>query len=160
MKIKQNQAWLFAFTDLAFLLLISLSLVPSAPDLISIHFSEMDIPSVPSNPNMAPIDESHGSWELQVYRRSKDHPKPFRLAKFGLHQNSAKEQYFQYLDRDELIPALESLENFSGRPILLPEKMSLSQDFLFAAGAIARVWSSMKGQTVVKPVNPGELHQQ
>jgi len=77
-----------------------------------------------------------------------------------LHQNSAKEQYFQYLDRDELIPALESLENFSGRPILLPEKMSLSQDFLFAAGAIARVWSSMKGQTVVKPVNPGELHQQ
>ncbi len=160
MKIKQNQAWLFAFTDLAFLLLISLSLVPSAPDFISVHFSEMDIPSVPSNPNMAPIDELHSSWELQVHRKSKDHPKPFRLAKIPSYQNNAKEQSYKYLDQDELLPELESLKNSSGRPILLPEKMSLSQDFLFAAGAIARVWSSVKGRTIVKPVDPGELNHQ
>ena len=160
MKIRQNQAWLFAFTDLAFLLLISLSLVPSAPDLISVHFAEMDIPSVPSNPNMAPVDESHSSWELQVYGLSEEHPKPFRLAKIVLLQNSAEEQSFKYLDQDELVPELESLKNFSGRPVLLPEKKSLSRDFLFAAGAIARVWSSMKGQTIVKPVNPGKPLQQ
>lgn len=157
MRIKQSHVWLFAFTDLAFLLLISLSLIPSAPEPITIHFSEMDIPSVPSNPNLSPVNESLGSWELQVHQKSKEHPAPFRLAKIGLFQIGAKEQSVQYLNQNQLIPALESLKKISNRPVLLPGKMSLSQDFLYAAGAIARVWTSDKGRTIVKPVNPEEL---
>lgn len=157
MKIKQSQTWLFAFTDLAFLLLISLSLIPSAPDLITVRFSEMDIPSVPSNPNMAPVEESHGTWELQVHRKSKDHPAPFRLAKIGLLQIGQKEKTVKYLEQDELIPALEAIRKTSDRPVLLPGKMSFSQDFLYAAGAIARVWKIGNGRTVVKPINPEEL---
>jgi hypothetical protein len=159
MKIKQSQTWLFAFTDLAFLLLISLSLIPSAPDLITIRFSEMDIPSVPNNPNMGPIDESYGSWELHVHQKSDDHPAPFRLARIGLRPNGAKELSVKYLDQGDLIPELESLQKISDRPVLLPGKTSLSKDFLYAAGAIARVWTSGKGQTIVKPINPKELHQ-
>ena len=158
MKNKQSQIWLFAFTDLAFLLLISLSLIPTAPDLITVHFSEMDIPSVPNNPNMGPVDESYGPWELHVHQRSDAHPAPFRLVKIGLRQNGAKELSVKYMDQGDLIPELESLQKISDRPVLLPGKISLSQDFLYAAGAIARVWTSGKGQTIVKPINLEELH--
>jgi len=160
MKIKQNQTWLFAFTDLAFLLLISLSLIPSAPDNITIHFSEMDIPDVPSNPNMSPVNKLSYAWELQVHGKSETHPKPFSLVKIGLRAGGTKELNAKQLDRYELIPELEALRKTSIRPMLLPEKKSMSQDFLFAAGAIARVWSSAKSQTIVKPLNLEELHLQ
>ena len=158
MRIKQSQTWLFAFTDIAFLLLISLSLIPSAPDLITVRFSEMDIPSVPSNPNLAPVEASHGTWELQIHQKSKEHPAPFRLAKIELLRIGQKEQSVKYLEQDELISALEAIQETSDRPVLLPGKMSFSQDFLYAAGAIARVWTTGKDRTIVKPVNPEELH--
>ena len=157
MKLKETYTWLFSFTDLAFLLLISLSLIPSAPDNITIHFSEMEIPDVPSNPNMSPVDKTAHTLELQVHPKTEDQPRPFRLVKIGLEANSATEQYSKSLDRDQLIPELEALRGVSVRPILLPEKKSLSQDFLFAAGAIARVWSSANGETIVKPIDPQEL---
>ncbi len=160
MKIKQSQTWLFAFTDLAFLLLISLSLIPSAPGLIVIRFSEMDIPSVPNNPNMAPVDDFHGTWELQVHRKSETHPTPFRLAKIGFRANSSSELSVKYIERDELVFELESLKKVTERPILLPGKMSLSQDFLYAAGAIARVWSAINSQTIVQPESLEESHPQ
>jgi hypothetical protein len=159
MKTKKTQIWLFAFTDLAFLLLISLSLVPSAPDNINIHFSEMDIPAVPENPNLSPVKGAYDVWELQVYEQTEDHPKPFGLVKVGIYKSRATEQYSKNLDRNDLIPELESLKQFSARPTLMPEKKSLSQDFLFAAGALARVWSSANTQTIVKPMNPEELSQ-
>lgn len=159
MKTKKSQIWLFAFTDLAFLLLISLSLVPSAPDNINIHFSEMDIPAVPENPNLSPVKEAYDVWELQVYEQTEDHPKPFGLVKVGIYKSRATERYSKNLDRNDLIPELESLKQTSARPTLMPEKKSLSQDFLFAAGALARVWSSANTQTIVKSINPEELNQ-
>ena len=112
MKIKQSQTWLFAFTDLAFLLLISLSLIPSAPN-ITMHFSEMDIPSVPNNPNMSPLSKDAHTWELQVYRKSEKHPKPFRLVRIGMQRNSGKDLRSGYLDRDTLIPKLRELKKSS-----------------------------------------------
>jgi len=159
MKTKKSQIWLFAFTDLAFLLLISLSLVPSAPDNINIHFSEMDIPAVPENPNLSPVKEAYDVWELQVYEQTEDHPKPFGLVKVGIYKSRVTEQYSKNLDRNDLIPELESLKQISARPTLMPEKKSLSQDFLFAAGALARVWSSANTQTIVKPMTPEQLNQ-
>ena len=159
MKTKKSQIWLFAFTDLAFLLLISLSLVPSAPDNINIHFSEMDIPAVPENPNLSPVKEAYDVWELQVYEQTEDHPKPFGLVRVGIYKSRATERYSKNLDRNDLIPELESLKQTSARPTLMPEKKSLSQDFLFAAGALARVWSSANTQTIVKSINPEELNQ-
>jgi hypothetical protein len=93
-----------------------------------------------------------------VHQKSDVHPSPFRLTKIGLRQSGAKELSVKYLDQSNLIPELESLQKVSDRPVLLPGKTSLSQDFLFAAGAIARVWTSDKGQTIVKPIKPEELH--
>ncbi|RLC27240.1 MAG: hypothetical protein DRH32_10520 [Deltaproteobacteria bacterium] len=156
MKLKQNQTWLFAFTDLAFLLLISLSTIPSAPTDITIHFSEMDIPAVPANPGLSIIDPTREIWELQVYQRSDNHPTPFRLLRVGVKKEDGAEFFSKDLEADELIPELALLKNRNIKPTLLPEKTSMSQDFLFAAGAIARVWMMPDSQAVVKPINPAE----
>ncbi len=160
MRLKRNDTWLFAFSDLAFLLLISLSLIPSAPDNIFIRFSEMNIPEVPSNQNMLPVRHPRDAWELQVCPVSKDHPTPFRLVKVGMGQSVAEDVYSKYVDRNSLLNRLEALRKLNIRPVLIPEKISLSQDFLFAAGAIASVWTSGNTRAVVRPISPERLTQQ
>jgi len=152
MKIKQHHAWLFGFTDLAFLLLISLSLIPSAPEDIPVQFSLMDVPGVPANPNLTPLKRSKEMWELHVYcEKTEVHPKPFKLVGTLIDKSGPKPLYAKYLQRDELLGELRRLRDRSIRPILLPSKTSLSHDFLFAAGAIARAWDNTPSKTVVKP---------
>ncbi len=150
MKIEMNQTSLFSFTDLVILLLFSLSLIPSSSDSITVHISEMDIPVVPSNPNLAPVEQPEETWELQVYPESGDRPTPFKLVRTGIEENEATELFSKHLERNDLIDELESLQRRSIRPILLPEKTSLTDDFLFAAAAIAKVWGAAEGKTIVR----------
>ncbi len=159
MKIKTNQAWLFSFTDLVLLLLFSLSLIPSSSNNITVHISEMDIPVVPSNPNLSPVEQPDEAWELHVYPESKDHPTPFKLVKVGIKENKATELFSKNLEQNDLIVELEALKRLNIRPLLLPEKTSLSQDFLFAAGAIARVWGFATSRTIVKSLNPEAMQE-
>lgn len=153
MKMKNGQTWLFSFTDLAFLLLISLSLIPSAPDNITIKLAEMDVPVVPEHDQMAPIAKVREAWELQVFALSEKHPTPYRLIKAGVGK-SGRQSDEQILTKESLLPALVSLKERNIRPMLLPEKNSLSQDFLYAAGTIAKVWSNGT-QTVVETETKG-----
>jgi hypothetical protein len=148
MKMKSGQTWLFSFTDLAFLLLISLSLIPSAPNNITLHLAEMDVPVVPENGRLAPIARVQEAWELQVFPVSEQHPSPYRLVRIGVGKKSAPGD-IRVLAKDELVAELARLRQLQVRPMLLPEKNSLSQDFLYAAGAIAQVWTS-GGRTVVQ----------
>lgn len=157
MRLKQHHAWLFTFTDLAFLLLISLSMIPSSPDDVTVHFSEMDVPSVLANPNLSPIRKSREVWALHVYGRKADtHPTPFKLVRVEITRDSSTPFYAEYLQRDELLGKLESLKERNIRPELLPSKTSLTQDFLFAAAAIARAWDNTRSKAIVKPVNSTE----
>ena len=160
MRLKNHHAWLFAFTDLAFLLLISLSLIPSAPEDMTIHFSTMDVPSVPVNPNLSPIRQSKEVWELHIYDVEPDiHPTPFKLAGIALGRGGPTELSARYVQRDELVRELALLKERDIRPVLLPSKSSLSHDFLFAAGAIARAWDKGRSETIVKSENPEEEYQ-
>lgn len=160
MRLKQHHAWLFGFTDLAFLLLISLSLVPSAPEDPLIHLSLMDVPGVPTNPNLTPIRRSEEMWELHVYSETSDiHPQPYKLVGTAMNQGSPEPLYAKYLHKDELLGELQLLRERGFRPVLIPSKTSLSHDFLFAAGTIARVWGSTQSKTIVKPLNHNEEYQ-
>jgi hypothetical protein len=150
MKPRTKNAWLFAFTDLSFLLLICLSLIPSAPADISLHLAEMKLPTVPDNPNLQPPANPAERWELQIFPVTPAHSVPYRLVRAG-------EQTGLALDETSLMPALEKLRRRGIRPILLPEKTSLTQDFLFAAGAMARVWSNEAGRSVVRPMTPEKV---
>jgi hypothetical protein len=162
MRLKQHHAWLFAFTDLAFLLLISLSLIPSAPGDIALHLAAMDVPSVPENSNLSPIHESKELWELHILYggKSDTHPTPFKLARVEIVRGRSTPVYHQYLQRDELLRQLELLEERHIRPVLLASKTSLTHDFLFAAGAIAKAWDNTGPDTIVKPVHSEKDYQQ
>jgi hypothetical protein len=149
MKKKFNQTWLFSFTDLAFLLLISLSTLPSA-EKVTIRFAEMNVPVVPDSRQLAPVEHLREVWELQVYPVSRQHPVPYRIVRGGLGSHAGEEAEL-LLTAEELVPALESLRQKNIQPLLLPEKTSLSQDFLFAAGALARVWSGHDSHAIVQP---------
>lgn len=157
MRVKAHHAWLFTFTDLAFLLLISLSLIPSAPEDVIFHFSEMDVPVVPGNPNLSPIQKSEEVWELRVYGENiGTHPSPFKLVRFAGLKSTSTPLHSDYLHQNELLSELQLLKERGIRPVLLPSKTSLTRDFLFAAGAIARIWDNTKSNTIVKHVNTKE----
>jgi len=152
MKNKQSQTWLFSFTDLAFLLLISLSLIPSAPDSITIHFAEMDVPVVPENQNMTEVAPVRETWELQVHAPSTGQNSPYRLVRMAMVNSQPSELENRLLSAEALESELLALRGLGIRPSLLPEKNSLSQDFLFAVGTFASVWGGQGNQTVVRPL--------
>lgn len=156
MRDKKSQTWLFSFTDLAFLLLISLSLIPSAPNSITIHFAEMDVPVVPENQNMTEVAPVKETWELQVRAPGAEQIAPYRLVRMALVNNEPRELESRFLTAQELEAELEVLRGIGVRPALLPEKRSLSQDFLFAVGAFASVWGGQGNQTVVQPLKSGQ----
>lgn len=96
-------------------------------------------------------------WELHVYNEEPGvHPKPFKLVGTIVDQGGAKPLYAKYLQKNELLGELKVLRERNIRPILLPSKTSLSHDFLFAAGAIARAWDNTPSKTMVKPLEPEE----
>ena len=157
MKLKQHLTWLFCFTDLAFLLLISLSLIPGAPEEPYIHFALMEVPGVPENPNLAPLKQSDVQWELHVYGGYPEiHPQPFKLIGMVSEASGVRTVTDKYLEKDELLGELVLLKEHGTRPVLIPSKSSLSHDFLFAAGAIARTWDGAKSKTIVQSLSPDE----
>ena len=148
MKRHNKHTWLFAFTDLSFILLLTLSLIPSAPADVSLHFAKMKLPLVPDSANLQPVAKQQQTWELRIYPASADRPGPFRLVRAG------DDKGVDLTDKT-LIPALDKLREEHIRPVLLPEKTSLTQDFLFAVGAIARVWSGAEDGPIVRPMPAG-----
>jgi hypothetical protein len=154
MKLRSRQAWLFAFTDLSFLLLISLSLIPSAPSGLSLHFAEMNPPLVLDSEELSSVKDYRDAWELQVIAAGKENS-PYRIVRVD--GRSGDELEALPVEREDLLAALEMMRMEDARPFLLPEKESLSHDFLYAASALARVWSDGRSPTIVRPILTGGI---
>jgi hypothetical protein len=71
-----------------------------------------------------------------------------------------REIYKKYIAKDELLAELQLLRIRNLRPVLIPSKSSLSHDFLFAAGAIARTWDNAPSKTLVKSLRSEEEYGQ
>ncbi len=149
MKRREKNTWLFSFTDLSFLLLITLSMIPDNAGDYSLRLAKMSLPAVPESAALHPLDEPPEPWELRILPVSAESPAPFRLVRSG-------EQDPLVCNENSLLAALEDLRTRGIQPVLLPDKASLSHDFLFAAGALARVWSLPENQIIVKPKPAGE----
>jgi hypothetical protein len=149
MKKNNGQTWLFSFTDLAFLLLISLSTIPVA-DSVTIRFSEMEVPVVPENQQLSALGQLKEVWELQVHPISDDYSVPYKIIRTGLGSSSEGKETM-LLAPEQLVEALKKLKARNIQPILLPEKTSITQDLLYAAGAMAKVWGQEYSETVVRP---------
>ncbi len=116
---------------------------------------------MPANPNLSDLPRSEELWELHVYGENPDiHPKPFKLIGAVTVQGTREPLYAKYLEKNELLAELLLLRQRNIRPVLIPSKSSLSHDFLFAAGAIARTWDTAPSKTIVKPFNPDEEYRE
>ncbi len=141
MRVERNQAWLFAFTDLAFLLLISISLIPDKPETLALDLSKMNVPAVADNRGASPALESDAVWRLWIYPRSEAHPAPFKLEQAAPGADSENVLFSRYISRKALAGDLAALKSqMRTKPLLIPEKTSYSEDLLFAASALGRVW--------------------
>ncbi|PLX93219.1 MAG: hypothetical protein C0621_08130 [Desulfuromonas sp.] len=152
-KNRNSHTWLFAFTDLSFLLLISLSMVPSAPDEMTLSFSGLDVPAVPENSNMVEMVGVREAWELQVLPPGGEEG-PYRLVHATASSQGRREDEGRVIATETLIDELERLRSLGVRPELTPEKNSTSQDFLYAVSSLARVWGGDKSRAIVTTVNP------
>ena len=150
-------AWLFSFVDLAFLMLIAMTLVASdkagAPDL-----GEMAVPRISEE---ASKDLAGGmaakSWQLRVHPPSQYEDgslePPFELLLTGGGVLGAEGDM---LDKQGLREQLVQLKAQGiSKPLLAPHEDSRSQDMLEAAGQIEQYWPSARRALVARLMEGG-----
>jgi len=152
---RDTKTWLLSFTDLSFLLLIALSLIPSSPIDVTVHLAEMDLPAVPDSSAIdkvspTPDNRRHEAWELQVRPLEEGGDTPFRLVQAVVDENRVVEKYVMDVPPGDLEETLLSLRRKSHKPVIVAESRSLSGDFLFAQGTLTKVWAQGGGKAVVR----------
>jgi len=156
-------AWLFSFVDLAFLMLIAMTILANqnagAPDL-----GEMVVPRI-GEETTKKLGASRGDiWQLRVHPPMEDAigvlEPPFELVSVpatGVSGGGAPAPDVEppKIDRVELRERLGALEAEVGaRPLLAPHEDSRSQDLLDAASLIEEFWPSQRRAVVAKRMSP------
>ncbi len=128
-------AWLFAFVDLAFLLLLGMTQLPGSPN--APELGQMPVPRIGGD---LPGDLPAGArdlWQLRVHEPDEGGRSPFELV--------ASAGAGERLSSADLQVRLAELKNADGaRPLLAPHADSRSQDFLAAVQLIEEVWPSRR----------------
>jgi hypothetical protein len=145
-------AWLFSFVDLAFLMLIAMTLVAAenaaAPDL-----GEMAVPRIGEKASKELGAGTAGEfWQVRVHPPSQYEDgslePPFEL-KLG--SGVALGDEAEMLDKDDLRTRLETIHaRGSQKPLLAPHEDSRSQDLLDAAALIEEYWPSPRRALVAR----------
>ena len=122
-------AWLFAFVDLAFLLLIAMTQLGANPDAVEV--GDMLLPRIGGE--MAPkLAGARDLWQLRVHPPAQASD-PFELVPAG--------SVGGRVDAGQLRGRLHELRAAGeARPLLAPHADSRSQDFLNAVELIEEVW--------------------
>jgi hypothetical protein len=145
-------AWLFSFVDLAFLMLIAMTLVAAekagAPDI-----GEMAVPRIGEKASQELAAGSAGEfWQLRVHPPSQYEDgslePPFELKLTG---GGALGEEAELVDKDELDVRLAALhQKGAQKPLLAPHEDSRSQDLLDAAALIEEYWPSPRRALVAR----------
>lgn len=145
-------SWLYSFVDMAFLLVIALSLmkldVPDAPVL-----GELEVPRVHAATPLSAADRPDDRWQLRVHPPGAGRspfelvhigPEPSGLAHVGAAPSLAGGPG-RRLATAELGAELSRLRSAGRRkPLLAPHERSLSKDLLQAVGQLERLWPSRR----------------
>jgi len=145
-------AWLFSFVDLAFLMLIAMTLVAAekagAPDL-----GEMAVPRIGEKASKELSSGMAGEfWQLRVHPPSQyddgSLEPPFELK---LTSGGALGEEGVLVDKNDLRERLATIkEQGAQKPLLAPHEDSRSQDLLDAAGLIEEHWPSPRRALVAR----------
>ena len=150
-------SWLFSFVDLAFLMLIAMTLVASdkagAPDL-----GEMAVPRIGEEASKELAGGMAAkAWQLRVHPPSQYEDgslePPFELLLTGGGTLGAEGDM---LDKEGLREQLVKLKTQGvPKPLLAPHEDSRSQDMLEAAGQIEQYWPSARRTLVARLMEGG-----
>ena len=157
-------AWLFSFVDLAFLMLIAMTILANqnagAPDL-----GEIVVPRIHEG-GAEDLGASRGHvWQLRVHPPFEVNgalEPPFELIVVGgnapagteLEASAGQEAPEERIDRTKLREQLAILEARVGaRPLLAPHEDSRSQDLLDAASAIEELWPNQRRAVIAKRID-------
>ncbi|MCP4002770.1 MAG: hypothetical protein GY725_01115 [bacterium] len=135
-------SWLYSFVDLAFLLVIALSLMDvdfgDALDL-----GELEVPEVSASAPLANPEHVRDRWQLRVHPRAAGGRTPFELAAADLAASDRLNHEIERFAGDELESRLENLRAQGARkPLLAPHEDSRSADLLEAVGLLEALWPS------------------
>lgn len=146
-------AWLFAFVDLAFMLLIAMTQV--GVDDPALDLGEIAVPKIRSESADELPASMNDRWQLRVHPQERG-PAGEQLAKpFELHRPDSGESLLMgdrgvRLDEAALRLRLSALvAEGSRRPVLAPHEDSRSQDLLSAATAIENYWPKRRRVAVI-----------
>ncbi len=145
-------SWLFSFVDLAFLMLIAMTLIASdyagAPDL-----GQMVVPRIAEESTQELAGSLGTAWQLRVHPpalRDSGAAEPFELV---LTHSGTLVQSLR-LNRAALQHELAALrEKRRTKPLLAPHEDSRTQDFLVAAALMEDLWPSRRRAVVSRLVD-------
>lgn len=144
MNSKHSQIWLFAFADLAFLLLIAFTQIPHT------DIEKISLPRVPSSKN-SKLTAPSESYKLYVHSQAEESyfKKPFQLVLFkGEEKYGAEEQLPEAQLKDKLLDLSKRTDK---GPILWPAPSARTEDMLIAYSYIKIFWPDSEVVIAVMP---------
>ncbi len=149
MRYEDSKIWLFSFADLAFLLLIAFtqaSTIGKQP----VHIGEMTIPQVVDAPSISSLDQPRISFQIRVLKPTIPETTPFQMVTVTDGQVEPDEQT---LDSQGLRNRLTQMKlEGKSRPMLVPDRFSLSKDTLMAMAMIEKVYDDHEKRVTVQKV--------
>jgi len=147
--LKQNRVWLFAFADLAFILLISITQYFSLAEKIYI---EVELPQVKTDILSKSKDiKTELAWQLVVNEPSKSN----KESVFQLYQthNTKINTTIRSYNKEDLERILkEKKDQIHQKPIIVPDANSLTGDTFWATSLIDKYWPQNPSSAIASPL--------
>ncbi len=135
----QTHSWLFAFVDLAFLLLIVVTQIGDTTTNEGVDLGEIALPRLQATAATDLPSHTQELWQLRVHPPSKNSLGPFEL----IPANGESGQTIERVSLAALRIQLDSIrESGDEKPLLAPHRKSESQDLLDAVASLEELWPS------------------
>jgi len=137
-KRRDSKVWLFSFSDLAFLLLLAFTQASTLGDKVLI--GEIDLPVVDKKTKISKIEvKSTISYQIAVNKPANDPEHPYQIIKIV----GKKILKGKRIDTITLKIELSKLKHTGiQRPILIPDKYSLSKDTITGISILQQIWNN------------------
>lgn len=148
MKRRQKMIWLFSFADLAFILVLALSLMPQQQNEIA----QLKMAQVTKNTSMKRLSVSQNVWRVHI-THNLDSEWPILLEEWDAETNKWRPKGYVN-DAKSLSDKLVQLKNQQIVPSFSVDKDSQSGDMLQALSLVQNVWPKSEVWTTVTTAKP------
>lgn len=147
MRYEDSKIWLFSFADLAFLLLIAFTQA-STIGKNPVHIGEMTIPKVVETKSISPLDQPRVSYQVRVLKPTIPETTPFQWVTVVDGKIHPDEKTLNAQGLSDRLTTMK-LEG-KNRPMLVPDRFSLSKDTLMAMALIEKIYDGHEKRVTVQ----------